>query len=87
MHQGKGSLINETCESSKSHNKLILLQVLILEDHLPGIRKERYVPSRIIVHGDGDDGDSTTIDISHISLPGASKMEVYKSNIKFQVYS
>ncbi|XP_063676778.1 mitogen-activated protein kinase kinase kinase 15-like isoform X4 [Bolinopsis microptera] len=49
-------------------------RVLILEDHLPGIRKEKYVPSMIIVHTDGDEDGVTTIDITHIALPHA-KME------------
>ena len=50
--------------------------MLILEDHLPGIRKERYVPSRIIVHSDGGEDRVTTIDISHVTLSGLDgKME------------
>ncbi|KAL5266116.1 hypothetical protein ACHWQZ_G006686 [Mnemiopsis leidyi] len=52
-----------------------VFRVLILEDHLPGIRKEKYVPSMIIVHSDGGEDHVTTIDITHIALPGNSKME------------
>ena len=54
------------------------LQVLILEDQVPGISncQEKYVPSNIIVHSDGGDEHVTSIDIYHVTQPGHAKMEV-----------